>query len=190
MVDHSHPAFAERLFVHPFADRAVMAGNSTIGLEILADLPDVDAVVVPYGGGGLSTGIAAAVKALRPEAKVFAAEVDTAAPLAASLAAGRPAGVEYTPSFVDGIGGKAVFESMWPLVSRILDGSLTVSVADTADAVRLLVERNRVVAEGAGAASVAAAAAGLAGPGRVVAVVSGGNIDAAKLAAILTGALP
>jgi threonine dehydratase len=189
MVVHSHPSFADRLFVHPFADQMVMAGNGTIGLEILEDLPDADAVVVPYGGGGLSTGIAAAVKALRPEAKVFGAEVETAAPLAASLTAGRPTSVEYTPSFVDGIGGKSVFEVMWPLVSRILDGSLTVSVAEAASAVRLLVERNRVVAEGAGAASVAAAIAGLGGTGRVVAVVSGGNIDVAKLAAILTGTL-
>jgi threonine dehydratase len=190
VLDHSHPAFTDRLFVHPFADQAVIAGNGTIGLEILEDLPDPDVVIVPYGGGGLSTGIAAAVNGLRPETKVFAAEVETAAPLAASLAAGRPTSVEYMPSFVDGIGGKAVFEDMWPLVSRILDGSLVVSVADIAKAVRLLVERNRVVAEGAGAASVAAALAGLAGTGRVVGVVSGGNIDAAKLAAILSGVVP
>jgi threonine dehydratase len=190
MVDRFHPAFPDRLFIHPFADPAVMAGNGTIGVEILEDLPEVDAVVVPYGGGGLSTGIAAAVKGLRSEAKVFAAEVETAAPLAASLAADRPTSVEYVPSFVDGIGSRAVFELMWPLVSRILDGSLTVSVAETAGAVRMLVERNRVVAEGAGGASVAAAVAGKAGTGRVVAVVSGGNIDATKLAAILTGTLP
>jgi threonine dehydratase len=190
MVEHAHTAFTDRLFVHPFADQAVMAGNGTIGLEILEDLPDADAVVVPYGGGGLSIGIAAAVKAIRPEAKAFASEVDTAAPLAASLAAGRPTSVEYTPSFVDGIGGKDVFDDMWPLVSRVLDGSLTVSVADTAEAVRLLVERNRVVAEGAGASSVASAVAELAGTGRVVAVVSGGNIDAAKLATIVNGGLP
>jgi threonine dehydratase len=190
MIDRFHPAFADRLFVHPFADYAVMAGNGTIGLEVLEDLPDADAVVVPYGGGGLATGIAAAVKALRPEAKVLAAEVETAAPLAASLAAGAPIPVQYTPSFVDGIGAKAVFAAMWPLASKILDGSLTVSVADAAASVRLLVERNRVVAEGAGAVPVAAAVAGLAGTGRVVAVVSGGNIDPATLAAILTGTGP
>ncbi len=189
MIDRFHPAFADRLFVHPFADGAVMAGNGTIGLEILEDLPDADAVVVPYGGGGLSAGIATAIKALRSDVRVFASEVETAAPLAASFAAGRPTAVDYTPSFVDGIGSKAVFEAMWPLVSRILDGSLPVSVADAARAVRLLVERNRVVAEGAGATSVAAAVAGLAGGGRVVAVVSGGNIDAAKLSAILAGSL-
>jgi threonine dehydratase len=190
MIDYSYPALADRLFVHPFANPAVMAGNGTIGLEILEDLPEADAVVVPFGGGGLSTGIAAAVKALRPGAKVFAAEVETSAPLVASLAAGRPTTVEYVPSFVDGIGGKALFEPMWPLVSRSLDGSLPVSVADVARAVRLLVERNRVVAEGAGASSVAAAVSGLAGSGKVVAVVSGGNIDEAKLAAILSGTLP
>jgi threonine dehydratase len=190
MVDHRYEPLADRVFVHPFADPAVMAGNGTIGLEILEDLPGAEAVIAPFGGGGLSTGIAAAIKALRPEAKVFAAEVETAAPLAASLAAGKPTTVEYVPSFVDGIGGKAVFDPMWPIVIRTLDGSLTVSLADTAQAVRLLIERNRVVAEGAGASSVAAALAGLAGTGSVVAVVSGGNIDAAKLAAILSGTLP
>jgi threonine dehydratase len=190
MVDRSHPNFSERLFVHPFADQAVIAGNGTIGLEIIEDLPNPDAVVVPYGGGGLSTGIAAAAKALRPETKVFAAEVETAAPLTASLAAGKPVSVEYTPSFVDGIGSKSVLEFMWPLVMQVLDGSLTASVEDIAGAVRLLVERNRVVAEGAGAAAVATAMAGLAGAGRVVAVVSGGNIDAAKLATILSGRVP
>ena len=190
MIDYSYKDLADRFFVHPFADPQVMAGNGTIGLEILEDLPDADVVVVPYGGGGLSTGIGAAINALRPATKVFAAEVETAAPLAASFAAGRPTRVEYVPSFVDGIGGKTVFEPIWPLVSRSLEGSVTVSVAETAEAVRLLVERNRIVAEGAGGASVAAALSGKAGKGKVVAVVSGGNIDGAKLAAILTGALP
>jgi threonine dehydratase len=190
MTDRSYPAFADRLFVHPFADVAVMAGNGTVGLEILEDLPDTAAVIVPYGGGGLSAGIAAAVKAVRPEVKVLAAEVETAAPLAASLAAGQPVTVPYAPSFVDGIGSKAVSDVMWPLVSRILDGSLSVSVAAAAGAVRLLAGRNRVIAEGAGATSVAAAMTGLAGKGRVVAVVSGGNIDLDKLAMILTGAVP
>jgi threonine dehydratase len=167
-----------------------MAGNGTIGLEILEDLPDVDAVVVPYGGGGLSTGIATAVKALRPSAKVFAAEVETAAPLAASLAAGTPTTVEWVKTFVDGIGSDKVIPFMFPLVQRALDGSLTVSVEAVADAVRLLATRVHVVAEGAGAASVAAALAAKAGRGRVVAVVSGGNIDAAKMATILAGGVP
>jgi threonine dehydratase len=177
-------------FIHPVSDPAVIAGNGTIGLEILEDLPDVRAVVVPYGGGGLSCGIAQACRALAPGIKIFASEVETAAPLAASLAAGRPREVIYTPSFVDGIGAKGVLEEMWPLASRLLDGSCVVSPAATAAAVKLLVERNRVVAEGAAATSVAAALAGQAGDGKIVCVISGGNIDASKLAAILAGALP
>jgi threonine dehydratase len=190
MIDYGYGPLAHRLFIHPFASPAVMAGNGTIGLEILEDLPDVDAVVVPYGGGGLSTGIAAAVKAVRPQAKVYAVEVETAAPLAASLAAGTPTPVEYVRTFVDGIGGKVVFDPLFHLVSRTLDGSLTTSVAEVAAAVRLLAVRNRVVAEGAGAASVAAALSGAAGTGKVAAVVSGGNIDASKLATILGGGVP
>ena len=173
------------LFIHPVSDPAVIAGNGTIGLEILEDLPDVDAIVVPYGGGGLSSGIASAVRAVRPHTKVFAAEVETAAPLAASLAAGEPREVEYVASFVDGIGAKSVLSEMWPLVQTLLDGSLVVSLDETAEAIRLLADRNRVIAEGAGAVSVAAALAGKAGAGTVVCVVSGGNIDAATLAAIL-----
>src|SRR5579871_6518955 len=147
----------EGLFVHAFADPAVMAGNGTIGLEILEDLPDVDAVVVGYGGGGLSCGIASAVRALRPEVRVYAVEGETGAPLAASRAAGEPVEVAYTPSFVDGIGAPHVFPEMWPLAQRLLDDSLVVSLQETASAIRLLVERSRIVAEGAGAASVAAA---------------------------------
>jgi threonine dehydratase len=164
-----------------------MAGNGTIGLELLDDLPDVDAVVIPYGGGGLSTGVASAIRALKPNTQIYAAEVSTGAPLAASLAAGAPRNVDYTPSFVDGIGGKGVFDSMWPLVSVLLDGALVSEPEDIAAAVRLLVERNRVVAEGAGAAPVAAALSGRAGGGKIACIVSGGNIDAAKLARILSG---
>ncbi len=177
-------------FIHPVSDTAVIAGNGTIGLEILEDLPAVTAIVVPYGGGGLSAGIASAVRALRPGVKTYAAEVETAAPFAASLAAGRPTTIEHAASFVDGIGGKSVLEEMWPLVSRLLDGSLVVSLAETAAALRLMAERNHVIAEGAGAAPVAAALAGAAGSGKVVCVVSGGNIDAVKLARILMGELP
>lgn len=178
------------LFIHPVSDPAVMAGNGTIGLEILEDLPEVDAVVIPFGGGGLSAGIASAVRALKPDTRLLAAEVETAAPLAASLAAGEPRTVEYIPSFVDGIGGKGVLAEMWPLSSALLDGSLLVSLNQVVEAVRLLAERNRVIAEGAGAAPVAAALAGQAGNGNVVCVVSGGNIDGRKLAAILVGELP
>lgn len=173
-------------FVHPVSDPAVIAGNGTIGLELVEDLPDLDAVVVPFGGGGLSSGIASALRVLRPEVPVYAAEVDTAAPLAAAFAAGRPTKVPYTPSFVDGIGSTSVLDEMWPLVSDLLAGSLVSNLDEIAAAVRLLVERNRIVAEGAGAASVAAALRGDAGSGKVVCIVSGGNIDTAKLAAILT----
>ena len=177
-------------FVHPVSDPAVMAGNGTIGLEILEDLPDVDVVLIPFGGGGLSSGIASALRALRPAARIFACEVETAAPLAAALAAGAPREITYTPSFVDGIGAPFVLPEMWPLVSQLLDGSLVMTLADVAAAIRLLAERNRIIAEGAGATPVAAALAGQAGSGKVVCVVSGGNIDLAKLRSILAGELP
>ena len=178
------------MFVHAFSDDAVMAGNGTIGLEILEDLPDADAVVVPFGGGGLSCGIASAIRALRPQAKVYAAEVATAAPLAASLARGEASEIAHTRTFVDGIGGPRVFPEMFALARELLAGSLVSSLEEVAAAVRLLAERARIVAEGAGAASVAAALAGRAGPGRIVCVVSGGNIDAAALATILSGGVP
>ena len=178
------------VFVHPFSDPDVMAGNGAIGLEILEDLPDVDAVVVPWGGGGLCCGIASALRALAPGCKVYAAEVETAAPLAASLAAEGPVEVAYTPSFVDGIGAPIVFPEMFDLARRLLDGALVSALDEVANAVRLLAERNRVIAEGAGAAAPAAALAGKAGGGKVVCVVSGGNIDAAKLGTILGGRTP
>ena len=178
------------LFVHAFSDDAVMAGNGTIGLEIIEDLPDVDTVVVPFGGGGLACGIASALRALRPTTKVFAAEVATAAPLAASLAEGRATSIEHVRTFVDGIGGPRVFPEMFALARELLDGSLVSSLEEVAAAVRTLVERNHVVAEGAGAAGVAAAVAGRAGRGRVVCVVSGGNIDTAALRTILDGGVP
>jgi threonine dehydratase len=189
MTDRSFPGM-DGFFVHPFADPAVMAGNGVIGLEILEDLPDADAVLAGFGGGGLSCGIAAATRALRSAARIYACEVETAAPLSASLAAGRPVDVDYTASFVDGIGSRSLLAEMWPLASSLLDGSLVVGLDRIAQAVRILAGRARVVAEGAGAAPVAAAAQGLAGRGRIVCVVSGGNIDPQKLAAILDGRLP
>lgn len=189
IVDHHYPGL-DGVFVHPVSEPAVMAGNGTIALEILEDLPDVDAIVIPFGGGGLSSGIASGIRALRPGIKVFASEVETAAPLSASLAAGHARSIDHTPSFVDGIGGRSVLEEMWPLASSLLDGSIVVSVAETARAVRLLAERNRVIAEGAAATSVAAALSGRAGSGKVACVISGGNIDADKLAAILQGEVP
>ena len=185
IVTHEH-AGQTGVFVHPVSDGAVMAGNGTIGLELVEDLPDLDAVVVPYGGGGLSSGIASALRALKPEVPVYAAEVATAAPLAAAFAAGEPIEVEYIASFVDGIGSSRVLDEMWPLVKELLAGSLVASLEDVAAAVRLLAVRNRVVAEGAGATGVAAALNGSAGSGKVVCIVSGGNIDTAKLATILS----
>jgi threonine dehydratase len=188
MIDHSFPGI-DGLFVHPVSDPAVVAGNGTIGLEIIEDLPDVDTILVPFGGGGLSSGIATAVRALKPNATVFGCEVATSTPLTAALAAGEPRRVERTPSFVDGIGGMGVLADMWPLVSTLLSGALVSSVEQIADAVRLLAERARVVAEGAGAAALAAALGHRVG-GKVVCVVSGGNIDSAKLATILGGKVP
>jgi threonine dehydratase len=188
MVEHSYPGI-DGVFVHPVSDPAVVAGNGTIGLEIIDDLPDVETVLVPFGGGGLSSGIATAVRALQPNAKVIGCEVATSTPLTSALAAGEPTRVTRTPSFVDGIGGMGVLPEMWPLVSTLLSGALVSSVEEIAAAVRLLVERARVVAEGAGAASLAAALKHRVG-GNVVCVVSGGNIDASKLATILGGGVP
>jgi threonine dehydratase len=189
MIDHAFPGL-DGLFVHPFADTRVMAGNGTIALEILEDLPEVATVLVPYGGGGLSCGIAAALRALRPEARVYGCEVDAAAPLGASFAAGEPRAIDYRPNFVDGISGKSVMAEMWPLTRRLLAGARAVSVEQTARAVQLLAERQHVVAEGAGAVPVAAALAADDLPGPVVCIVSGGNIDSDKLATILGGGVP
>jgi threonine dehydratase len=177
-------------FLHPCASRPMIAGDGTIGLELVEDLPEPDAVVVPFGGGGLASGIACAVKALRPNVRVFAAEVEGAAPLAAALAAGRPVEIERQASFVDGIGSGTVLSAMWPLVSSVLDGSIVVSLEQVASAMRLLASLGRVVAEGAGAASLAAGLTGQAGDGPVVAVISGGNIDPAAFAGIIAGGQP
>ena len=177
------------LFVHPVSDPPVIAGNGTIGLEILEDLPDVDTVIVPYGGGGLISGIATAIKSIKPNVKIFASEVETAAPLAPSLAAGEPVKVEYQASFVDGMGSVGLLSEMWPLVSKLVDGSIVLSLKQIADAIKLLIERNRVIAEGAGGSSFAAALTGKAGNGKIVCVISGGNIDAEKLIKILSGTM-
>jgi threonine dehydratase len=172
-------------FIHAFDDPHVMAGNGTIALEILEDLPDVDAVVIPWGGGGLTCGIAAALRALKPACRIYAAEVETAAPLSASLAAGSPRVIDYRPSFVDGIGSKTVFTNMLEMAAPLIDGALIAALDEVAAAVRLLAERNRVIAEGAGACPAACALAGRAGTGKIVCVVSGGNIDFSKLCALL-----
>jgi threonine dehydratase len=189
LVDRSHPGVSGH-FIHPFADTAVMAGNGTIGLEIFEDLDDVDAIIVPYGGGGLACGIAAAARAVSPHTSVYAVEADTAAPLTASLAAGQPTAVTRTPTFIDGMGSGGLFAEMWPLVQSLLAGTIVVSVAEVAAAVKLLAERSRVVAEGAGAAALAAALNGSLAGQRVVCIVSGGNINSEVLAAILRGDTP
>jgi len=184
LVDHGYPD-QKGFFIHPVSDPDVMAGNGTVGLEILEDLPEVETILVPYGGGGLVSGIASAARALKPTIRIFGCEVETAAPLRASLAADAPQTVDYAPSFVDGIGGRSVLGEMWPLVRQLVNGALVVSVREVAEAVRLLVERNRVVAEGAGAAALAAALAHTEEAHPVACVVSGGNLDSEVLAKIL-----
>ena len=172
-------------FVHPFDDDRFIAGNATAGLEILEDLPDVDAIVAPLGGGGLLAGLAAAARELKPGTRIYAAEPETAAPLSASLAAGRPLYFEdWKASFVDGAGGKSVLTTMWPLLAP-LSGSIVVSLSEVAGAMKLVAERARVIAEGAAGCAIAAALSGRAGPGKIVAVVSGGNIDLAKFASLI-----
>jgi threonine dehydratase len=175
-------------FIHAFDDPYVMAGNGTIALEILEDLPDPDAIVIPWGGGGLTCGIGSVMREMLPACKIFAAEVATAAPLAGSIAAGRPTEVAYTPSFVDGIGSKAVFPQMFDRAKKLIDGSLVAELDSVAAALKLLIERNHVVAEGAGATPVACALSGKAGTGKIVCVVSGGNIDSEKLVNLLSAA--
>ena len=173
-------------FIHAFDDLNVMAGNGTIALEIVEDLPEVDAIVVPWGGGGLACGIAAAISALNSKCKVYAAEVATAAPLSVSMAAGKPQTVDYKPSFVDGIGAKMVFPQMLERAQQLIDGALVAELDEVAAALRLMAERNRIIAEGAGACALACTLSGKAGAGKVVCIVSGGNIDFAKLCEILS----
>jgi threonine dehydratase len=187
--DRRNPG-ASGVYIHPYSDPLVMAGNAVIGLEILEDLPDVDAVIVPWGGGGLCCGIASTIKALKPACKVYACEVDTGAPLAAAFAAGKLVDVPFTPSFVDGISSPFVNEEMWTLAQELVDGALVATRAQIAEALRLIVERNRVVPEGAGATAVAAALAGLAGGGKIACIVSGGNIDVTTLITVLEGGVP
>lgn len=178
-------------YVHPVQDPPVMAGNGTIGLELAEDLDDFDAVLVPWGGGGLTTGIASALHALRPDVRVYVCEPETGAPVTAAIRNGRePVSIEYTPSFIDGAGSGALLPRMWEHARELVDDAFTISLADAAAAVRTLAERARIVGEGAAGLSVAAALAGLAGEGRVVCIVSGGNIDSNRLATILEGGVP
>ena len=183
-------AGAEGVFVHPVAECAVVAGNATIGAEILEDLPNVEAVVVPFGGGGLISGIGSVMRRLGRTVRMIAAESAASQPAAAALANGGPITVRHIQSFVDGMGSTTVLEEMWPLVRQSVDAAVCVSFAQITDAIRVLATRHHVIAEAAGAASVAAAMAGMAGSGKIVCIVSGGNIDAAKLGAILNGQNP
>jgi threonine dehydratase len=170
-------------FFHPVCERTVIAGAATIGEEIVEDLPDVDAVLIPIGGGGLAAGIAQAVRRHRPDCKILGVETDTALPLKSALAAGGPVSVERQPSFIDGMGSSRVLDSMWPLLERLIDHVVVVSVAEVEQAIRTLAAEHHVIAEGAGAAAVAAAAK--AGIDRSVAIVSGGNLDWTELRRIL-----
>ena len=184
VTDHGSPRMPGH-FVHPFDDDRFIAGNATCALEILEDLPDVDAIVAPLGGGGLLAGIAAVTRALSPRVKVFAAEPESAAPLSISLARGEPSRFDdWRATFVDGAGGRSVLPTMWPLL-KTLDGSLVVLLEDAARAMRFTAERARVIIEGAAACAVAAALGGRAGSGHVVAVVSGGNIDLPRFATLV-----
>ena len=187
--DRAYPG-VEGTFIHAFDDADVMAGNGTIGLEILEDLPDVNAIVIPWGGGGLASGIGSAVRALEPACRLITAEAETGAPLAASLAAGSPQIVEYRPSFVDGIGSRSVFPHMFERARALIDCALVATLAEVSAALALLAERNHVIAEGAGACPVACALSGRAGSGKIVCVVSGGNIDADRLSSALRGEIP
>ena len=178
-------------FVHPVRDERVMAGNGTIGLELVEDLDAFDAVVIPWGGGGLTTGIASAVKALRPETRIVVCEPETGAPVTATIANGRvPVAVEYTSSFIDGAGSGALLPDMWERADSLVDEAFAVTLTEAAGAVRALAESARIVAEGAAGLAVATALSGKAGTGRVVCIVCGGNIDPLRLATILDGRVP
>jgi threonine dehydratase len=185
---HASPRMHGR-FVHPFDDDAFIAGNGTIGLEILEDLPDVDAIVAAVGGGGLLAGIASAIRALKPDVAILAAEPETAAPLTVSFDAGAPRSFDrWTASFVDGAGGKSVLPTMWPLLSRLITGTIVVPLNDAAAAMRLVADHCHVIMEGAAACAVAAALSGRA-RGNIVAVVSGGNIDLTTFASLVGACL-
>jgi threonine dehydratase len=178
-------------FVHPVRDEPVMAGNGTIGLELAEQLEDFDAVLIPWGGGGLTTGVASALRAVRPGTRIVVCEPETGAPVKAAIDGdGVPTPVPFTPSFVDGAGSGSLLPEMWERARPLVSDAFTISLEATAATVRLLLERGRIVTEGAAALPVAAALAGAAGNGRVVCIVSGGNIDPARLTEILAGRVP
>jgi threonine dehydratase len=172
-------------YVDAVRNPAAIAGNGTIGLEIIEQLPDVDTVIVPFGGGGVACGIASAIRVLKPDVRVVVAESDAAAPLTAAFKAGRPVPIDVKPSFISGAGAPSVLKEMWPLVNELIDDTVISPVTEVADAVRALFDHNRVVAEGAGAIPLAGALSGNAGCGKTVCVVTGGNIDVEIMTKIL-----
>src|SRR5947207_538771 len=177
---------AEGTFIHPFDDNNFITGHGTMGLEILEDAPDTAAVIASIGGGGLITGVGSAIKALRPEIKVFGVEPETAAPASLSFEKGSPqVFTNWKASFVDGAGGQSVFPRMWERMKPVVDGYLVVSLDETKRAMRLMAEKARIISEGAGALPVAAALTGKAGKGPIVAIVSGGNIDMKKFCELI-----
>ena len=185
--DRAYPG-VEGTFVHPFDDHDFIAGNATVGLEILEDAPDTAAVIAGIGGGGLISGVGSVMRALKPDVKVWGAEPETAAPVALSFKLGSPQKFERITSFVDGAGGQSVFPRMWERMKPVVDGVIVVSLEETKRAMRLMAEKSRVIAEGAGALGLAAALTGKAGQGPIVAIVSGGNIDLAKFCELITAA--
>jgi len=181
----SYPGI-EGTFIHPFDDDDFIAGHATMGLEILEDAPNVSAVIAAIGGGGLITGVASAIKALKPGVKIWGAEPETAAPAALSFAAGSPqVFADWEPSFVDGAGGKSVFPRMWQRMKPIVDGVIVVTLEQTSSAMRMMAEKARIIAEGAGALALAAALTGKTGNGPIVAIVSGGNIDLERFSELI-----
>jgi len=176
----------EGAFIHPFDDHNFIAGNASLGLEVIEDLPNVKTVIAAIGGGGLVSGIGSAMRLVAPQVRILGAEPETAAPGAASFAANEPRVFEqWQASFVDGAGGKSIFPRMWERLRHVVDGSIVVSLDEVRNAMRIVAEKSRVIAEGAGALGVAAALSGRAGEGPVVAVVSGGNIDLKTFAELI-----
>jgi threonine dehydratase len=189
IIDAERPDLAE-LLINPVTDQAVLAGNGSIGMEIVEDLPEVDVVLTPFGGGSMTTGVASAVKALKPKARVFAVEDENAAPVTAALAAGRMVDIETKPSFIKSIGGPSLVPQLWPVARELIDGAIAVSLDQVTAAMRLLFAKAKVVAEGAGAASLAAALSSNHATGNVVCVISGGNVDADVYSTVLAGGIP
>ncbi|MBK5565163.1 pyridoxal-phosphate dependent enzyme [Ensifer sp. SSB1] len=189
ITDVDHPD-APELLINPVIDQAVLAGNGSIGMEIIEDLPDVDVVLNPYGGGSMTTGVASALKAASDRCRVFAVEDDSAAPVSAALAAGQIVTIETRPSFIKSIGAPSLVPQLWPVARELIDGAIAVSPGEVCDAMRLLFKKAKVVAEGAGAASLAAAIARPDLKGNIVCVISGGNIDAAAYSTVLGGGIP